>query len=274
MTETPTWLDEAIRRKDELSLRELSEHLGVDIAELSRVFRAHGVRRRIHTASEAAANPPPDARVRPNSKDAQVETYRTLLGKVPDAEVARLADVSVRTIASYRARHDIPGYDGPRRRKPTGGTKDSQVEDYQDLLGQVPDRVVADLAGMSLGAVRNYRIKHDIPAAGRMPPSTIQARLASWRRSRMGRGEPDPIETTPGSLPPSIVPTPVTPSTPPSTTVHAWRYLLRGASTPRVVLASDIEAALAKVARLAGSEDHIESVEDVGRLLQGVRAPD
>ena len=37
--------------------------------------------------------------------------------------------------------------------------------DHAHLLGKLPDRVVAEEAGMSLGAVRNYRIKNDIPAA-------------------------------------------------------------------------------------------------------------
>lgn len=35
------------------------------------------------------------------------------------------------------------------------------------LLGQVPDRVVAERAGVSLNAVRNYRVKRGIAAAGR-----------------------------------------------------------------------------------------------------------
>ncbi|MCB9665554.1 MAG: hypothetical protein H6732_15695 [Alphaproteobacteria bacterium] len=55
------------------------------------------------------------ARLRPGSKDMQVAAYADLLGRVPDAEVARRAGVSIRTIASFRARHAIPGYAGPRR---------------------------------------------------------------------------------------------------------------------------------------------------------------
>jgi hypothetical protein len=46
-----------------------------------------------------------------------------------------------------------------------------------DILGKVPDRVVADKAEMSLGAVRNFRIKHGISASGRVPESATLAAL-------------------------------------------------------------------------------------------------
>jgi hypothetical protein len=54
-------------------------------------------------------------RVRAGSKDVLITQHAVALGQVPDAEVARRAGVSVRTIASFRARHNIPGYRGPRK---------------------------------------------------------------------------------------------------------------------------------------------------------------
>jgi len=92
------------------------------------------------------------------------------LGKVPDADIADKAGVSVRTVASFRSRHDIAGYSGPRRRKSGRKRRASRVDPFADLLGTVPDRVVAEKAGVSLNAVRNYRVKHGIPAAGRGRP--------------------------------------------------------------------------------------------------------
>jgi hypothetical protein len=53
--------------------------------------------------------------IRAGSKDVMIALHATALGQVPDAEVARRAGVSIRTIASFRARHGIPGYRGPRR---------------------------------------------------------------------------------------------------------------------------------------------------------------
>lgn len=278
MNPSPPWLDKAIRLKDELGLRELAAEVGVTVADLTRAFRDHGVRRRVQPApsSTTLASHPPDTGVRPGSKDAQIETYGSLLGHVPDSEVARLADVSVRTIASYRARHRIPGYDGPRRRHAGGGPgRESLVEAYDDLLGRVPDRVVAELAGMSLGAVRNFRIKNDIEPAGRISPEEIQRRLNAWRADRMERDGNDPLQSAPGQLPRSVAPSPAAPrvsSIPASETaasagLRAWRFTTRGQDTPRVVLAPTIDAALEKVARIAGGADHVESVEDVGPVL-------
>lgn len=53
--------------------------------------------------------------IRAGSKDVMIALHAAALGQVPDAEVARRAGVSIRTIASFRARHGIPGYRGPRR---------------------------------------------------------------------------------------------------------------------------------------------------------------
>jgi hypothetical protein len=86
---------------------------------------------------------------------------------VPDADVAKRAGVSVRTIASFRSRHDISGYRGPRRKPASSKRKKSKIDPYVNLLGQVPDRVVAEKASVSLNAVRNYRVKRGIRASGR-----------------------------------------------------------------------------------------------------------
>lgn len=106
-------------------------------------------------------------RVRPGSKDGLIEPFRSLLGQVPDADVADRAGVCPRTIAAYRARNGIAGYRGPRRASGRRGPRRSRIDPHVSLLGQVPDRVVAERAGVSLNAVRNYRVKRGIAAAGR-----------------------------------------------------------------------------------------------------------
>jgi len=97
------------------------------------------------------------------------------LGTVPDADVAKKAGVSVRTIASFRARHGIPGYSGPRRPSKNRRPRTSRIDPYQSLLGTVPDRVVAERAGVSLNAVRNYRVKRGIQAARRRSGHAVDA---------------------------------------------------------------------------------------------------
>lgn len=110
---------------------------------------------------------------RPGSKDAQILEHWDLLGQVPDREVAEKADVSVRTIASFRARHDIAAYSGPRRR--SARKRRSRIDPYEHLLGKVADRVVAEKAQVSLNAVRNYRARRGIPAARRAATETPAA---------------------------------------------------------------------------------------------------
>lgn len=188
--ETYDWWPQLLALKDELSLRELAERFEVTPGAISAAFKRTGttrkpappgpraLRRQQRRDSEVELPPEPGVEVedfesehtprpRPGSKDSQILENYELLGAVPDAEVARRAGVSVRTIASFRARHNIPGYTGPRRTSSQRGPRLSKIDPYADLLGKVPDRVVAERAGVSLNAVRNYRVKRGIPAAGR-----------------------------------------------------------------------------------------------------------
>lgn len=189
--ETQDVWPEVLRLKDELTLRELAARVSSTPGAVSAALKRAGVRRSPvlgGDASGADASPAsrapasgsgpaerdllPEVRralqnIRPGSKDTLIAEHAEALGRVPDAEVARRAGVSVRTVASFRARHDIPGYRGPRRRGGAGGQRRSRIDPYAELLGKVPDRVVAEKAGVSLNAVRNYRVKRGIPAAGR-----------------------------------------------------------------------------------------------------------
>lgn len=131
---------------------------------------------------------------RHGSKDGNILKHAHLLGKIPDAEVAKLSNVSVRTVASFRARNKIPGYNGPRRKAPPTAGRVSRLERFMDILGKVPDRVVADKSGMSLGAVRNFRIKHGIAASGRVPESEDTA--SRFRPTLVGGGGVPKTEPT------------------------------------------------------------------------------
>lgn len=241
----PSWWDEAVRLKDDMSLRELADHLGVPVSQLVAELRQRGVGRQ-----GASATPAPEPRSTPparapsrrsGSKDVQIEAYFHLLGKVPDSEVARMSGVSVRTVASYRARNDIGGYDGPRRRPPPRGDRRSKVGAYDDLLGLVPDRVVAQIAGMSLGAVRNYRVKKGIAPAGRMRMAEIDRILAAHRA-----GGPRAAAPTEGV---------------------AWQVLFDGDDTPVVVLAADLASAVVEAERLAVTHGPVRGLERLGDIV-------
>lgn len=168
--------------KDQLSLKDLAERFDTTPGAISAAFKRTGTARSPAPRDDDDLPPEPGSddgddldprvkaamsRIRPGSKDAHIAAHAELLGKVPDGEVARKANVSVRTVASFRSRHGIPGYRGPRRSGGRRGPRKSKIEPFADLLGKVPDRVVAEKAGVSLNAVRNYRVKRGIPAAGR-----------------------------------------------------------------------------------------------------------
>ena len=77
-------------------------------------------------------------------------------------EIAKKAGVSVRTIASFRSRNQIPGYSGRTAKKSGRTRRKSRIDPFADIVGKVPDRVVAEKAGVTLNAVRNYRASRGI----------------------------------------------------------------------------------------------------------------
>lgn len=289
----PAWWAEAMRLKDEMPLRELAEKLGVSTGVLSAALRKAGVRRRLRLETdnspqgEQMATDSSDAvGRRSGSKDSQIEKFFHLLGNIPDSEVARLAGVSVRTVASYRSRNDIAGYTGPRRRPQARGGRQSKLDDYKHLLGKLPDRVVADEAGMSLGAVRNYRIKNDIPAAGRMPKAEI-TRLIAELRSLIPREDEDEDEEVEedDALPPepgepeAAKPAAAAPVVAPTRaaaprakveagSARAWRFTVDGNESPFIVVAKTLVDAVQRATEAAGGDEAaIRGVETLGAVL-------
>jgi hypothetical protein len=198
--------------KDSLTLKELAQRFATTPGAVSAAFKRTGTARLPAPMSRHTQALPPepgdhgvdaadndDRSPRPGSKDALISAHADQLGRVPDAEIAKRAGVSVRTIASYRARNDIAGYRGPRRSSGKKTHRRSRIDPFAELLGQVPDRVVAEKAGVSLNAVRNYRVKLGISAAGRArSPRPVMSLTAeqtgglawrvTWRRSDGSEG--------------------------------------------------------------------------------------
>ncbi len=249
---------EILRLKDSLTLKEIASRFGTTPGAVSAALRRVGVGRRPVVEDDEL---PPEAgdegndeilpevsealrSIRGGSKDALIAHHAVALGQLPDAEVARRAGVSVRTVASFRARHNIPGYRGPRRSPRARAARRSRLDPFAELLGTVPDRVVADRAGVSLNAVRNYRVKRGIAAAAR-------------DRAREEGEAPAPESAAPRSAPAG--------SAASADGRQAWRVTWRTAEGERhgVLVARDlIEAAeMATKARLGG--------DVVGLMLAG-----
>lgn len=105
----------------------------------------------------------------------KIDPFHSLVGQLVDREVAEKAGVTPAAVQAYRRKHGIPaassgGMSGdagtptptrvPKRRK----ARKSKVDPYFSLLGQVPDRVVAEKAGVTIGAVQAYRRRFAIPS--------------------------------------------------------------------------------------------------------------
>ncbi len=133
--ETYGFWHELLSLKDDLSLRELAEKFSVTPGAISAAFKRTGTARMPAPPGPRHLRPrgPLDVEVdeyasqrnllarsprelmRPGSKDHLLTSWREELGRVPDAEVAERAGVSVRTVAAYRARYAISAFSGPRR---------------------------------------------------------------------------------------------------------------------------------------------------------------
>lgn len=94
----------------------------------------------------------------------------------------------------------------------------SRVDAFAELVGQVPDRVVAERAGVTIGAVRNWRVARGIPAAGRLalPPEPgevaealaappAEAKPARMPKRRGRRSRIDPWASEVGTVPDRVI---------------------------------------------------------------------
>jgi hypothetical protein len=190
--ETFDWWPSLLGVKDELSLRELAERFDVTPGAISAALKRGGIIRqpappgpRVHRREARDELPPEpgndDVRIRPGSKDSRLVHVLHLVGKVPDSEVAAQAGVSTRTVASFRNRNGIVGYRGPRTSRTTR-QRSSKIDPFGEMVGTVPDRVVAEQAGVTINAVRNYRVKRGIVAARRRA-NGVTTSVRAWQVS-------------------------------------------------------------------------------------------
>lgn len=82
-----------------------------------------------------------------------------LIGKVPDARVAREAGCARLTVVNYRKREGIPA---PPRNYPRQAQKQAAKVPYFRFLGLVPDTEVAETFGVSRQAVGSARKRRGV----------------------------------------------------------------------------------------------------------------
>ena len=264
---TPVWV-ELEPQLDKLPLLELAKTYDVQAGQIAAALKRTGRKRQVRGEGEGALPPEPEeaAASKSGSKSHLVEEHKELLGKVPDAEVAQLANVSTRTVAAYRARNKIPGYDRwadpQRERKQRRG---SRIDPFRDLVGVEPDAEVAKKAGVSPQAVRNYRSKNKIPApkvkaapAPAPAPPPTPAPEAPVAKAAAPEPTPPPAAPTPTAAPPPVAPT--------ITAEGAWAWRVTFQSGERRIAASpDVSALIAAVT--AAGHGPITAVERLDPML-------
>jgi hypothetical protein len=120
---------------------------------------------------------------RPNTRDAAIAEKLDQLGKISDPDFGKLVGASPRVVGTFRRRHGIAPFqldvtasdDGADSSKPASGGRRSKIDPFADLLGTVPDSVVAGKAGVSINAVSNYRRRRNIGAFDPGPLTTAAA---------------------------------------------------------------------------------------------------
>lgn len=124
-----------------------------------------------------------------SARRSKLDDHADILGVKSDKEVSRIAGVSIENVRTYRLRRGIPaGWRGEtvealqakeafrsRRRKPVRRgrrrrgmrPRASRLEPFAHMLGDVPDRELAQRAGVTPENVRSYRKRRGIPARWR-----------------------------------------------------------------------------------------------------------
>lgn len=108
-----------------------------------------------------------------DTASARLDAVRATLGTVSDGEIARRLGIARKTVVEYRKRHGITPFvparaPAPKKEpaaSPTG--RSSRLDAFIDIIGTLPDREVAERAGMTTENVRMYRQRRGIAATWR-----------------------------------------------------------------------------------------------------------
>jgi len=223
-------------------------------SKTSGITKAAAKRRTEPAKGEQTLAKPKSTRKKRKERGSKVDPYADLVGTVPDRVVAEKAGVTIGAVRNWRVRRNIPamskrpdaslppepGEGAPakaskpkkkrkKKRKGRRGPRKSKIDPYRSLVGTVPDRVVAEKAGVTPGAVLNYRKMRDIAAYNRSAPpasatGTTEASGAATAAPKAS--EPAEPASPPAGSAPSLPAPVVTAPTDGMGALHAEAYAL------------------------------------------------
>ncbi|MEC7946548.1 MAG: hypothetical protein VX265_03210 [Myxococcota bacterium] len=153
----------------------------------------------------------------------ELDAVRDLMGTMPDADIAVQANTSAAKVGRYRRKHGIKAYEGykfgireggasastgagkPKTERKTSGKqkrkspgRPSKIAPFRAKVGKVPDREVAELAGVTPEAVRMFRRRHDIALEATRSPA---AASGVAKKPRRRKSKLDPYQDLLGKVP-------------------------------------------------------------------------
>ena len=178
---------------NQMSLVDVASKYAIKAGSIAAAMRRTGTKRQVRVHDGMGLPPEPDEAGDVSgvaSKQHLMEPYKDLLGKESDSVIAKKAGVSARTVAAYRKRLKISGYNrwaDPGRVRTQ--KRRSKLDPYRDMVGTVTDAAMAKKAKVSIQAVRNYRVKHGIPSSRSRGRADAQKAPALPRTSTVSSGE-------------------------------------------------------------------------------------
>jgi len=169
--EEQPWWPKLVKKKDTKSLRELGDEFGVSAAAISNALKRNKLTRK-------------PARSGPRGTKGTAGATSAASAK----KAAPRKTTPKKTAARRVARSKTPTVKAAR----PGGLKRgrrSVLAKYQDQMGKVVDREIAEKAGVTVSAVTNYRKRHNIPPAtgrGRPRRSPLAPAVRTSTRRRTG----------------------------------------------------------------------------------------
>jgi len=182
--ELQPWWPQIVPELKRRRLKEIASERQITVSELEAAIARTGVM----SAQES---------VEATARD-RLAALRDRLGQVSDGEISKLAGVARKTVVEYRKLHNIPAFvppggGGTSRKQPrtrgtvtrakaetargnaeagaaeesSGRVRVSKLDGFLDIVGHLPDKVVAERAGVTAENVRMYRMRRGIAAQWR-----------------------------------------------------------------------------------------------------------
>ncbi len=308
LEETEKWKKIQPRLEQE-PLKALASQYEVSAGEIYGAMRRTGVVRqpvRIIARQELPPEPGEEMETKARrKKPSKIDPYRELVGAWPDSAIATKAGVTISAVRAFRTRYGIPAYSTQKRiepvrpapaaaapkRAPLRPTKRtinkksrSKVTAFEADLGVLTDTAIAAKAGVTVGAVRAYRIRQGIASSTENKRVARQAAAKNKNAKRAPRAAKAPPTATkappaPSKPPPAAAKAPVVATAPKvskpvvreepkpvsATTNYVWSVTY-GDDKSCLVGGSDLAAAGGVLAR-AGIDD-VYKVKRLGKLLE------